>query len=287
VINLSLGGPGNTSALTNAVSYAASKDVVLVAAAGNSGVDTAFYPAADDDVISVAATTDADARYSWSNFGSWVRVAAPGCNPAPRLGGGYIEFCGTSSATPIVSGLAALARSLRPTASKAEVERAVATNATPVPGVAQFGRVHAPEALSAVSPNALPPPPLSAPPPPPPPPPPAPSPSPAAAPPAAPALPAPANVRRPRLLGRAVVGRRLRIAPGLWNPAPQRLAYQWRRCGRTGRGCRTIRGVRGQRYRLTRRDRGRRLRGVVVAVNASGTARAMTGTSSVVRRPRR
>ena len=37
--------------------------------------------------------------YSWSNFGSWVRLAAPGCNVAPILGGGYGTFCGTSSAT--------------------------------------------------------------------------------------------------------------------------------------------------------------------------------------------
>jgi subtilisin family serine protease len=283
VINMSLGGPGSTSALASAVAYATSRNVVVVAAAGNSGVDTPFYPAGYSDVISVAATNDADARYSWSNFGNWVRVAAPGCNAAPRRGGGYVEFCGTSSAASVVSGLAALMLSLRPTASRAEIEQSVATNTTPVPGVA-FGRVEAPAALTAVSPTALPAPP-SAPAPPPPPPVPG-SPQPAAAPPP-PAVHAPANLKRPRLHGRSVVGRRLRIAPGVWSPEALRLSYQWRRCSSTGGGCRTIRGARGQTHRLTRRDRGRRLRGVVVAANAGGTARALTRTSALVRRARR
>jgi subtilisin family serine protease len=285
VVNMSLGSAGNTNALASAVAYAARKNAVLVAAAGNSNVDTPFYPAAYSDVIGVAATDDADVRYTWSNYGDWVAVAAPGCNAAPRLGGGYIEFCGTSSAAPLVAGIAALALSLNTTASTSEIEQAIATKATPVPGVALFGRVNAPEAMSAVSPNALPP--LPQPVPPPAAPPAAPPPPPPAAAPAPPATMAPSNLKRPRLLGRAFVGRRLRIAPGIWNPAPQRLAYQWRRCRKTGGGCRTIRGARGRSYRLRLRDRGRRLRGVVVAVNASGTTRALTGTSAVVRRAQR
>jgi subtilisin family serine protease len=282
VLNMSWGSPGSTSALASAVAYAASKNAVLVAAAGNSGVDTPFYPAAYSEVIGVAATTETDARYSWSNYGSWVKVTAPGCNAAPRRDRGYIEFCGTSSAAPIVSGIAGLALSLKLAAPKSEVDLAIATNARPVPGVARFGRLQAPEAMTAVSPTALPP--LAAPPPPPPPP------VPVSAPPAAPApsaTTAPSNVKRPRVLGRARVGRTLRVVPGVWNPAPERFAYQWRRCRRNGEGCRTIRGARGRSYRLRPRDRGRRLRAVVIAVNSAGAVRAVTAASAVVRARRR
>ena len=279
ILNLSLGSPGTTSALASAVAYASGRNAVLVAAAGNSGVDTPFYPAAYGDVISVGATNEADVRYEWSNHGDWVRVTAPGCNAAPRLGGGYVEFCGTSSAAPIVAGIAGLAWSLNPSASKGEVEQAILRNATPVPG-ARFGRVKAPEAMSAVSPtgslNPLPPP--------------APAPPPSALPPSAPApgaTAAPGNMKRPGLVGRAWVGRVLRVVPGSWNPVPDRFAYQWRRCRRDGAGCRTIRGARSRRYRLKPEDRGRRLRAVVVAVNSSGSRRAVTRASAVVWRPRR
>jgi subtilisin family serine protease len=277
VLNLSLGSPGTTTALRDAVAYAARKNAVLVASAGNSGVDTPFYPAGYSEVISVAATTPADVRYDWSNYGDWVRVAAPGCNVAPQLGGGYIEFCGTSSAAPLVSGIAGLALSLKPSASKAEVEQAIAQNATPVPEAARFGRVRAPQVMSAVAPtgssNPLP----------------APAPAPPPASSAAPAPPgtrAPTNLRRPRLLGRARVGRRLRVVPGSWSPTPTRFAYQWLRCRRNGTRCRTIRGARGRSYRLKRVDRGRRLRAAVYAVNAGGSVRAMTRPSAVVRRSR-
>ena len=64
-------------------------ETIVVAAAGNSGTTTPFYPAADPRAVSVAGTTLADRRYSWSNFGAWVNVAAPGCNIAPLLAGGY------------------------------------------------------------------------------------------------------------------------------------------------------------------------------------------------------
>src|SRR5262249_19000614 len=108
VINLSLGGPAGAQTLQDAVDYAYARNVIIVAAGGNSGVSTPFYPAAYDHVVSVAGTDESDRLYSWSGFGPWVRIAAPGCNPAPTVDGGYATFCGTSSATPVVSGLIAL-----------------------------------------------------------------------------------------------------------------------------------------------------------------------------------
>lgn len=177
VINLSLGAPGSTQALADAVAYAAAKGVVLVAAAGNSGVSAWTYPAAYPGVISVGGTDPAGARYPWSNFGGWVQVAAPGCNVAPLARGGYGEFCGTSSAAPVVAGIAALALSAKPAAARAELEQAIRSAvASTVPGI-QYGRVDASRTLSALG-VSFPPPPA----PPAPPPPPAASPSPPAAP---------------------------------------------------------------------------------------------------------
>jgi subtilisin family serine protease len=150
VVNLSLGGPGSSAQLAAALAYAAAKGTVTVAAAGNSGTTAPFYPAADPTVLSVAGTTTADRAYPWSNFGPWVDVAAPGCNVAPIRGGGYGRFCGTSSATPLVAGLAALALSQHPSTPPAQLRQAIDQAATPLPGVVHFGRVSAPQALAAL-----------------------------------------------------------------------------------------------------------------------------------------
>jgi subtilisin family serine protease len=154
VINLSLGGPGTSVELTNAVTYANAKGAVVVAAAGNSGVTTQFFPAADSRVVSVAATTVSDQRFSWSNFGSWVRLAAPGCNVATIFGGGYGTFCGTSSATPLVSGLVALELSAQPAATAREAEDALARAALPLPAFVQYGRIDAGKTLALLRPAA-------------------------------------------------------------------------------------------------------------------------------------
>jgi thermitase len=154
VINLSLGGPGSSVELTNALAYASAKGVIVVAAAGNAGVTTQFFPAADPHAISVAATTVADQRYSWSNFGSWVRLAAPGCNVAPILGDGYGTFCGTSSATPVVAGLVALELSAQPAATAREAEEALASAAVPLPAFVQYGRIDAGRTLALLHPAA-------------------------------------------------------------------------------------------------------------------------------------
>ncbi|MEH6466560.1 MAG: S8 family serine peptidase [Porticoccus sp.] len=71
-----LGGMNATEAA--AVAYAWSKGVVLVSAAGNDGANTKTYPAAYDEVIAVGATERNDDRASFSNFGNWVSVMAPG-----------------------------------------------------------------------------------------------------------------------------------------------------------------------------------------------------------------
>jgi thermitase len=120
VISMSLGGGASTT-LQRAVRYAASQDVVLVAAAGNDGNATLNYPAAYAEVVSVAATDSRDARASFSNANSDVEVAAPGVSVLSTYNdGGYRALSGTSMATPHVSGVTAVIRTRNPAFSAAQ-----------------------------------------------------------------------------------------------------------------------------------------------------------------------
>ncbi len=130
VINLSLGGTENSLTLAGAVNYALGRGVVVIAAAGNDGEDpilgtTKNYPAAYPGVISVGAVDDANTRYDFSNYGPWVEVDAPGCTNSTALGGLYGGFCGTSTASPFVAGLAGLARSRNLSATGSSVTSAI------------------------------------------------------------------------------------------------------------------------------------------------------------------
>jgi subtilisin family serine protease len=105
VVNLSLVLTSDDSGVDAAVARAVGAGVVVVAAAGNGGTATPTYPAVLPGVLAVGAVDPAGALYPWSNSGDWVSVRAPGCNATTFAGGGFGEFCGTSSAAAATSGV--------------------------------------------------------------------------------------------------------------------------------------------------------------------------------------
>jgi subtilisin family serine protease len=129
VINMSLGNYATSAFLREAVQYAYRHDVVLVAATGNDSSQPG-YPAAYPEVLAVAATTKRLARASFSNYGSYVDVAAPGDLIASTyMGGQYAALSGTSMATPHVAALAALIRSANPALRNTDVMRILTSTA--------------------------------------------------------------------------------------------------------------------------------------------------------------
>lgn len=115
IVNLSLSGEANP-AVGDAVAYARARGVLVVAAAGNDGSSTPAFPAAYAGVLGVASTDSGATRLSsFSNWGPWLDLAAPGesiLSTAP--GGGYASFDGTSFAAPLVSAAAALVLARHP-----------------------------------------------------------------------------------------------------------------------------------------------------------------------------
>ncbi|MQR96995.1 S8 family peptidase [Fictibacillus phosphorivorans] len=149
VVSLSLGGPGSATSLQNAVNYAVSKGVVVVAAAGNENTSAPSYPAYYSGAIAVAATDRNDVRASFSNYGSWVDVAAPGVDIASTVrNGGYAYMSGTSMACPLVAGVAGLLASQG--RSAANIRAAIENTTDYVSGTGSLyakGRVNAANAV--------------------------------------------------------------------------------------------------------------------------------------------
>lgn len=135
--------------LSQSIANAAAKNVIVVASAGNSRTDVRSHPASAAGAISVAATKRDDTLTTYTTRGSWVHVAAPGCQISVNQKGKYGKYCGTSSAAPAVSGVVAVMLSAKPQLTTAEVLNALKSTARPVVGIGG-GRIDAYRALVAV-----------------------------------------------------------------------------------------------------------------------------------------
>lgn len=116
VINCSWGSAGGGQAGQDVIDYATiNKDALVVAAAGNDGNEIELFPAAYNYVLSVAATTSTDKRASFSSYGTWVDVSSPGENIYATYPTNTYQFSsGTSMASPVAAGAAALVKSNYP-----------------------------------------------------------------------------------------------------------------------------------------------------------------------------
>ncbi len=131
VANLSLGG-GASRAVDDAVNNLAARGVFVAVAAGNENQDAcATSPARATEVASVAASTRADAKASFSNWGTCVDLYAPGAQiTSAWIGGSTNTISGTSMASPHVAGVAALYKAANPSASPAAVRDWITNSAT-------------------------------------------------------------------------------------------------------------------------------------------------------------
>jgi thermitase len=122
VINMSLGNYAEANFLHDAIRYAYNKDIVLIAASGNDNTEEPGYPAAYPEVFAVAASDSSKKKATFSNFGDYIDVTAPGVNIASTYPHNqYAALSGTSMASPHVTALAALIRSTNPKLKNTEV----------------------------------------------------------------------------------------------------------------------------------------------------------------------
>ena len=131
IINCSWGGQGGSQFEQDIVDYATQHGALVVAAAGNSSSDAFFSPAGYRGVLGVAATNQNDVRSTYSDFGDIVDVCAPGdgimstyfyTDPhTHQIVEDYDYLSGTSMATPLAAGIAALVKSYRPSLGPLQV----------------------------------------------------------------------------------------------------------------------------------------------------------------------
>lgn len=133
VISMSWGGGGSSNTEQNLLTSAFNAGILCIAAAGNDGVSTVFYPAGYNNVMSVASTGNGganDQKSSFSNYGSWIDIAAPGANINSTVPtNAYDIYDGTSMATPLVAGLAGLIYSINPNLTPTQVQNCIQSTA--------------------------------------------------------------------------------------------------------------------------------------------------------------
>ncbi|CAH1083221.1 S8 family serine peptidase [Candidatus Nitrotoga sp. 1052] len=122
VVNISYSGILASSTIQSAAQYLRNKGGVVVVSAGNTGGLLGY--AASDSILVAAATGSNDQRASWSSYGSYVDISAPGVSIYTTLrGGGYGNVSGTSISSPIVAATAALMISANNNLSLADIDQ--------------------------------------------------------------------------------------------------------------------------------------------------------------------
>ena len=162
VINISLGSARSDPLEVQAVQYAESRGSLIVAAAGNESTSAPEYPAALPGVVAVGATVG-NGRASFSNYGDWVDLGAPGTGirvTAPVLGSSiltpsYDTADGTSFSSPLVAGAVGLLAAAYPDASAAQLADALATTTSAGAYGFGHGRVDVVSALRALAPKPI------------------------------------------------------------------------------------------------------------------------------------
>ncbi len=153
VANISFGGVSGSSTVQSAAQYLKNKGGLTVVAAGNNGAEELI--AASSTMISVSATDSNDVKASWSSFGKYVDIAAPGTNIwTTTRGGSYQRWQGTSFASPVVAGVVGLMKAANPLLGAADLEKILFSTAADL-GAAGWdsyygnGRVNASAAVTA------------------------------------------------------------------------------------------------------------------------------------------
>jgi hypothetical protein len=157
IVNISIGGTSSSSTLQSAVTYAWNKGTVVFASAGNGGLNAPYYPAGCQYAVAVGATDQNNNLASFSNYGSFLSVVAPGVSVYTTAeGGGYEYGSGTSYSSPIAAGVGALMLSYSPSLSASALVSRLEQTATDL-GTAGFdstygwGLVNATSAVSGLT----------------------------------------------------------------------------------------------------------------------------------------
>ena len=136
IINCSWGGYNYSQFNQDIINYATiNKGCLVVAAAGNDNSEEIFYPAGYKGVLSVAATNQTDLKATFSNYGHYIDISAPGRNISiTGINGTYNINSGTSLSSPIVSGAAALLKGLNPSYTNKQIEALIKSTADDIEG---------------------------------------------------------------------------------------------------------------------------------------------------------
>ncbi|WP_234484086.1 S8 family serine peptidase [Noviherbaspirillum pedocola] len=152
IANISYGGVASSSAITSAAQYMKSKGGLVFVSAGNNGTQDSTAPNAS--MIVVSASDQNDNLYSWSTYGSFVTLAAPGDVWTTSNGGGYQEWMGTSFSSPLAAGVGALVMAANPSLTPDSIQNILQSTALDLGAAGKdiyfgYGRVDAAGAVQA------------------------------------------------------------------------------------------------------------------------------------------